>query len=64
MGGGVVDAERDASLASAKLFLANHPFHRGLNTTGNFYQLWLGKSRGGDFFPVPYKTTTQARVVE
>ncbi|MSQ52664.1 MAG: tripartite tricarboxylate transporter substrate binding protein [Betaproteobacteria bacterium] len=34
--------------------------HFGLNTTGNFYQLWLRKSRGGEFFPVPYKTTTQA----
>lgn len=31
----------------------------GLNTTGNFYQSWLRKSRGGEFFPVPYKTTTQ-----
>lgn len=33
--------------------------HFGLNTTGNFYQQWLRKSRGGQFFPVPYKTTTQ-----
>jgi len=33
--------------------------HFGLNTTGNFYQSWLRKSRGGEFFPVPYKTTTQ-----
>jgi tripartite-type tricarboxylate transporter receptor subunit TctC len=33
--------------------------HFGLNTTGNFYQQWLKKSRGGEFFPVPYKTTTQ-----
>ena len=33
--------------------------HFGLNTTGNFYQQWLRKSRGADFFPVPYKTTTQ-----
>ena len=36
-----------------------HWGHFGLNTTGNFYQLWLRKSRGGEFFPVPYKTTTQ-----
>lgn len=33
--------------------------HFGLNTTGNFYQSWLRRSRGGEFFPVPYKTTTQ-----
>lgn len=33
--------------------------HFGLNTTGNFYQEYLKKSRKAPFYPVPYKTTAQ-----
>jgi tripartite-type tricarboxylate transporter receptor subunit TctC len=33
--------------------------HFGINTTGNFYQEYLKKSRSAPFYPVPYKTTGQ-----
>jgi tripartite-type tricarboxylate transporter receptor subunit TctC len=33
--------------------------HFGINTTGNFYQEYLKKSRQAPFYPVPYKTTGQ-----
>ena len=33
--------------------------HFGINTTGNFYQEYLKKSRNAPFYPVPYKTTAQ-----
>jgi tripartite-type tricarboxylate transporter receptor subunit TctC len=33
--------------------------HFGLNTTGNFYQEFIRKSRSAPFYPVPYKTNGQ-----
>ena len=33
--------------------------HFGLNTTGNFYQEFIKKSRSAPFYPVPYKTNGQ-----